>query len=88
MSEGWKCPNCGKAHAPQVLTCPEPARDNLTHLPHDWHSKADWVRQWPFTVGDPPGTVSVGSTEYEWWSGKSNTRVIDPITGRDLGPSD
>lgn len=22
MSEGWKCPNCGGAHAPDVKTCP------------------------------------------------------------------
>ncbi len=21
---GWQCPNCGKAHAPSVATCPEP----------------------------------------------------------------
>lgn len=25
MTEGWKCPNCGKAHAPDVKTCPDPA---------------------------------------------------------------
>lgn len=25
MAEGWRCPNCGKAHAPSVMTCPEPA---------------------------------------------------------------
>lgn len=24
MNEGWKCPNCGKAHAPDVKTCPDP----------------------------------------------------------------
>ncbi len=24
MNEGWKCPACGKAHAPHVQTCPEP----------------------------------------------------------------
>ena len=23
---GWQCPNCGKAHAPDVATCPEPPR--------------------------------------------------------------
>lgn len=23
MREGWKCPNCGKAHGPHVDTCPE-----------------------------------------------------------------
>lgn len=23
---GWSCPNCGKAHSPAVLTCPEPPR--------------------------------------------------------------
>lgn len=22
MNEGWKCPNCGSAHAPDVKTCP------------------------------------------------------------------
>ncbi len=24
MLEGWSCPACGKAHAPDVKTCPEP----------------------------------------------------------------
>lgn len=24
---GWHCPNCGRAHAPDVKTCPEPVRD-------------------------------------------------------------
>lgn len=72
MDQGWKCPNCGKAHAPHVLTCPEPARDKLT--------PGDWVRQlpgFPVTIGDLPGSMKAGST-----------RVVDPITGRDLGPSD
>ena len=23
MRDGWKCPNCGKAHGPHVATCPE-----------------------------------------------------------------
>jgi hypothetical protein len=27
MTTGWKCPNCGSAHAPTVLTCPAPAKD-------------------------------------------------------------
>jgi len=22
MNEGWKCPHCGSAHAPDVKTCP------------------------------------------------------------------
>lgn len=22
MSDGWKCPNCGKTHGPHVDTCP------------------------------------------------------------------
>jgi hypothetical protein len=26
---GWLCPNCGKAHGPDVATCPEPAGANL-----------------------------------------------------------
>lgn len=26
---GWLCPGCGKAHGPQVMTCPEnPSADN------------------------------------------------------------
>lgn len=25
---GWKCPNCGKAHGPQMQTCPAPPRDD------------------------------------------------------------
>ena len=25
MNQGWSCPNCGKAHAPHVQTCPEVA---------------------------------------------------------------
>jgi uncharacterized OB-fold protein len=24
LLQGWQCPNCGKAHAPDVKTCPEP----------------------------------------------------------------
>lgn len=23
LGPGWQCPNCGKAHGPQVATCPE-----------------------------------------------------------------
>lgn len=23
---GWQCPNCGNAHAPDVMTCPDPPR--------------------------------------------------------------
>lgn len=26
--EGWLCPSCGKAHAPDVKTCPEPGKAN------------------------------------------------------------
>jgi hypothetical protein len=26
MRSGWRCPNCGGAHAPDVATCPEPPR--------------------------------------------------------------
>lgn len=25
-SFGWQCPNCGRAHAPDVGTCPDPPR--------------------------------------------------------------
>lgn len=27
VGSGWQCPNCGKAHAPDVATCPDPPRD-------------------------------------------------------------
>jgi hypothetical protein len=26
MLEGWSCPHCGRAHAPDVKTCPEPGK--------------------------------------------------------------
>lgn len=26
QASGWRCPNCGSAHAPDVHTCPEPPR--------------------------------------------------------------
>lgn len=26
LSVGWKCPNCGGAHSPDVPSCPEPPR--------------------------------------------------------------
>jgi hypothetical protein len=26
MLEGWSCPACGRAHAPDVKTCPEPRK--------------------------------------------------------------
>lgn len=26
IPSGWQCPNCGRAHAPDVATCPEPPR--------------------------------------------------------------
>jgi hypothetical protein len=25
-SAGWQCPNCGRAHGPEVSTCPEPPK--------------------------------------------------------------
>jgi uncharacterized OB-fold protein len=25
---GWSCPNCGKAHGPQMQTCPMPPGEN------------------------------------------------------------
>ena len=30
MTTGWLCPSCHKAHAPSVLTCPEPASNGHT----------------------------------------------------------
>lgn len=33
MREGWKCPNCGKAHGPHVDTCPETAQVVIVGLP-------------------------------------------------------
>ena len=27
LSAGWQCPNCGRAHGPDVATCPESPRD-------------------------------------------------------------
>lgn len=82
MSEGWKCPNCGKAHGPHVDTCPEPG--GLAQPPGPLPSPfpgtlCDPPPKWAAytTSGDPPGSVSSGST-----------RAIDPVSGRDLGPSD
>jgi hypothetical protein len=84
MAEGWKCPNCGKAHGPHVDTCPEPGGLALpfspSPFPYPWPGTLyDPPPMWPpyTTCGDPPGSVGSGST-----------RVIDPVSGRDLGPSD
>lgn len=55
MTEGWKCPNCGKAHAPHIDTCPEPGRVTITSTfyPRVFHDgptppvfQADWPH-WP-----------------------------------------
>lgn len=27
LRSGWKCPNCGGAHGPHVMSCPEPSKD-------------------------------------------------------------
>lgn len=27
--QGWMCPRCGKAHGPDVKTCPEPDSDYM-----------------------------------------------------------
>lgn len=51
MREGWKCPNCGKAHGPHIATCPEPAAPELPEQavppyviisPHVIPAPADW----------------------------------------------
>ena len=63
MSEGWKCPNCGKAHVPTVLTCPEdsiyPTIPNPLGPAPNWPpyygppgGAADWKR----TYGYSPNT--------------------------------
>lgn len=26
LPSGWHCPNCGRAHAPDIATCPEPPK--------------------------------------------------------------
>lgn len=81
MKEGWKCPNCGKAHAPHVQTCPE----NATLPPFGaWPLYVypptfyDPPMRWPYevTCGDPPGTVGVSSTQ-----------VYDSVSGESFGHS-
>lgn len=29
MNQGWSCPHCGKAHGPDVVTCPNPPSESL-----------------------------------------------------------
>lgn len=39
MNDGWKCPNCGSAHAPWIATCPmEYVTWTTSGVPcnHDW----------------------------------------------------
>ena len=62
MTEGWKCPNCGKAHGPHVDTCPEP-RGLASPLPYPWPgTRYDPPPIWPpyTTCADPPGTCTSG----------------------------
>jgi len=59
MNEGWKCPNCGKAHAPHIETCPEQS----TYAPYDPVDRdvmTDWtspfihpVPTWPYVTPHP-----------------------------------
>lgn len=36
MPEGWSCPNCHKAHAPWVATCPELLVSTSVSVPTVW----------------------------------------------------
>ena len=45
MNDGWKCPNCGKAHAPWMATCD---REFVT-----WSSDGLCRHEW---VSDTAGT--------------------------------
>lgn len=58
MNNGWNCPNCGKAHAPDVKTCPEPARaapwQVHPHFPTYYEPMPpQWPRTEPLTPCDP-----------------------------------
>lgn len=54
MSDGWKCPNCGKAHPIWVDTCPEPRRKTGCDHWYNWlgvcllcgHSKHQRGGEW------------------------------------------
>lgn len=81
MSEGWKCPNCGKAHGPHVDTCPEPIGIFPPVLP------LSFPYPWPDTLYDPP-PIWPPHTTCGGSAGLGGTRVIDAVSGRDLGPSD
>ena len=68
MNEGWKCPCCGKAHAPHVVTCPEPTQvAGWPVTPHEWPrvypTYIPSADHWPYRVtsGDLPGTCSAGT---------------------------
>jgi len=50
MSQGWSCPNCGKAHAPSVQTCPEVATQPVAP------TFAPWPIYGPYTA------VTIGYT--------------------------
>jgi hypothetical protein len=80
MTEGWKCPNCGKAHGPHVDTCPEPGGLAPTFPPYR--------PRVPGTIYDPPTMWPPYTTCGDPAVGLGRTRVTDPVSGRDLGPSD
>ena len=67
---GWKCPQCGRIHAPHIATCPfcapycQPGEITwIGTFPNTWRS--DGTSQpagggWDsITVGDPPNTVGL-----------------------------
>lgn len=58
MQQGWKCPNCGKAHGPHVDTCPEAGglAPPLFPVPLSW----------PGTLYDPPRDRDDPYHSYFW----------------------
>jgi hypothetical protein len=58
---GWQCPNCGRAHAPSVLTCTEPPKAQPWGL-GPIYSVPPGMPWWqmPIVSGDPPGSVGGG----------------------------
>ena len=75
MNEGWKCPNCGKAHAPHVQTCPEPAQQMGIPYPV-WPQPSPidtgyWPPHLPTVTCDTTGPVEMTDMQLvNGWDGK------------------